>query len=69
MFIGVWCMMKVFTGFGTGQKKVVRTEMRADAPNSGDKAIMQDDKRINDNAQLNYQDSINAGIQKTDINR
>jgi hypothetical protein len=61
--------MKVFTGFGGDQKKAVKTEMTADSPNSGAKAIMQDDKRINDNAMLNYQDSINAGIQKTNINR
>ena len=69
MFAGVWCMMKVFTGFGGDQKKAIKTEMRADSPTSGDKAIMQDDRRINDNAMLNYQDSINAGTQKTDINR
>jgi hypothetical protein len=69
MFAGIWCTMKVFTGFGGDQKKAVKTEMTADSPNSGAKAIMQDDKRINDNAMLNYQDSINAGIQKTNINR
>lgn len=68
MFAGIWCMMKVFSGFGN-QGKTVKTEMRADAPNSAKNPIMQDDKRANDNAQLNYQDSINAGIQKTDINR
>lgn len=69
MFAGIWCMMKVFTGFGGDQNKAVKTEMRADSPNNGKSAILQDDKRINDNAQLNYKDSINAGIQKTDINR
>lgn len=69
MFAGIWCMMKVFNGFSDNSKKGVKTEMRADAPNSGDKAIMQDDNRLNDNATLNYQDSINAGIQKTNINR
>ena len=69
MFAGIWCMMKVFTGFGDSSKKGIKTEMRADSPNNSAKAIMQDDKRINDNAQFNYQDSINAGIQKTDINR
>ena len=62
-------MMKVFTGFGGDSKKTVNTQITADSPNAGKSAIMQDDNKMRDNAQLNYQDSINAGIQKEHINK
>lgn len=64
MFAGIWCMMKVFYGFNSDKTKTVNTEMTADSPANGKSAIMQDQNKIDDNAMLNYQDSINAAMQR-----
>ena len=50
--------------FVNGMISKINTEMTADSPANGKSAIMQDQNKIDDNAMLNYQDSINAAMQR-----